>query len=71
MTDRASVHTGNASEQFLLHNGTLILVHTVPEQKPIRYSVNIAFTLFDMGEGGMMAPLNVFDHCPKRLGGGS
>ena len=30
--DRASVHTGNASEQFLHHNRTLILVHTVPEQ---------------------------------------
>ena len=35
MTDRASVHTGNASEQFVLRNRTLILVHTVPEQKPI------------------------------------
>ena len=32
ITDRASVHTGNASEQFLHHNRTLILVHTVPEQ---------------------------------------
>ena len=48
MTDRASVHTGNASEQFLHHNRTLSLVHTVPEQtfeteqKPIRYSANIA-----------------------------
>ena len=32
MTDRACVHTGNASEQFLLCNRTLILVHTVSEQ---------------------------------------
>ena len=32
MTDRAPVHTGNASEQFLHRNRTLILVHTVPEQ---------------------------------------
>ena len=32
ITDRASVHTGNASEQFLHHNRTLIPVHTVPEQ---------------------------------------
>ena len=30
--DRASVHTGNAMEQFLQHNRTLIPVHTVPEQ---------------------------------------
>ena len=42
VTDRASVHTGNASEQFLHRNRTLILVHTLLEQKPIRYSVNIA-----------------------------
>ena len=48
MTDRACVHTGNASEQFLHCNRTLVLVHTVLEQllqrskKPIRYSVNIA-----------------------------
>ena len=49
MTDRACVHTGNAWKQFLpVHNRTLILVHTVSEQtfeteqKPIRYSVNIA-----------------------------
>ena len=47
MTDRDCVHTGNASEQFLLRNRTLILVHTVSEQleteqKPIRYSVNMA-----------------------------
>ena len=32
MTDRASVHTGNASEQFLHPKRTLILIHTVPEQ---------------------------------------
>ena len=32
MTDRACVHTGNASEQFVLRNRTLILVHTVSEQ---------------------------------------
>ena len=32
ITDRASVHTGNASEQFLHCNRTLIPVNTVPEQ---------------------------------------
>ena len=32
MTDRASVHTGNASEQFLHRNRTLSLVHIVPEE---------------------------------------
>ena len=32
VTDRASVHTGNASKQFLHRNRILILVHTVPEQ---------------------------------------
>ena len=32
ITNRASVHIGNASEQFLHHNRTLIPVHTVPEQ---------------------------------------
>ena len=32
ITDRASIQTGNASEQFLYHNRTLIPVHTVPEQ---------------------------------------
>ena len=48
ITDRASVHAGNALEQFLPHNGTLIPVYTCTgatfetEQKPIRYSVNIA-----------------------------
>ena len=48
MTDRACVYTGNASEQLLLRNRTLILCsHCIgetfkTEQKPIRYSVNIA-----------------------------
>ena len=43
ITDRASVHSGNASEQFLHHNRTLFPVHTFEtEQKPTRYSVNIA-----------------------------
>ena len=32
MTDRDSVHTGNATEQFLHRKGILILVHTVSEQ---------------------------------------
>ena len=32
MADRASVHTGNSSEQFLHRNGTLILVHAVQDQ---------------------------------------
>ena len=32
MTDRACIHIGNASEQFLLCNRTLILVHNVSEQ---------------------------------------
>ena len=52
MTNRSSVHTGNASEQLLHRNRTLILVHTVhtgaifeTEQKPIRYSVNIVALL--------------------------
>ena len=51
MTGRASVHTGNALEQFLHRNRTLILVHTgtgttfETEQKPIRHSVNIALDL--------------------------
>ena len=30
--DRAFVHTGNALEQFLQHNKTLITVHSVSEQ---------------------------------------
>ena len=46
ITDKASVHTGNASEQFVHHNRILIPVHTIPEQllkrSKIRYSVNIA-----------------------------
>ena len=45
-----SVHTGNATEQFLYHRGTSVLVHTVTEQfsirngaeqKPTEYSVNM------------------------------
>ena len=32
ITDRASVHTGNASEQFLHHNRTLVPAHTIPKQ---------------------------------------
>ena len=44
MTDRASVHTGNASEQFLHHNRTLILVHTVPEQL-LQWSKNLSGTV--------------------------
>ena len=47
-------HTGNASEQFLHHNRTLILVQCShctratfeTEQRPIRYSVNIALECF-------------------------
>ena len=41
ITDGASVHTGNASEQFLHHNRTLILVHTVPEQL-LKWSKNLS-----------------------------
>ena len=44
MTDRASVHTGNASEQFLHHNRTLIPVHTVPEQL-LKRSKNLSGTV--------------------------
>ena len=44
MTDRASVHTGNASEQFLHPNRTLILVHTVPEQH-LKRSKNLSGTV--------------------------
>ena len=44
MTDRASVHTGNASEQFLYHNRTLIPVHTVPEQL-LKRSKNLSGTV--------------------------
>ena len=48
ITDKASVHTGHASEQFLHRNRTLILCSHctratfATEQKPNRYSVNIA-----------------------------
>ena len=46
MTDRASVHTGNASasEQFLHRNRILILVHTVPEQL-LKRSKNLSGTV--------------------------
>ena len=44
ITDRASVHTGNASEQFLHHNRTLIPVHTVPEQI-LKRSKNLSGTV--------------------------
>ena len=44
ITDRASVHTGNASEQFLHHNRTLIPVHTVPEQL-LKRSKNLSGTV--------------------------
>ena len=44
ITDRASVHTRNASEQFLHHNKTLIPVHTVPEQL-LKRSKNLSGTV--------------------------
>ena len=44
VTDRASVHTGNASEQFMHRNRTLILVHTVPEQL-LKRSKNLSGTV--------------------------
>ena len=44
MTDRASVHTGNSSEQLLHHNRTLIPVHTVPEQL-LKWSKNLSGTV--------------------------
>ena len=44
VTDRASVHTGKASEQFLHRNRTLILVHTVPEQL-LKRSKNLSGTV--------------------------
>ena len=44
ITDRASVHIGNASEQFLHRNRTLILVHTVPEQL-LKRSKNLSGTV--------------------------
>ena len=49
MSDTASVHTGNTSEQFLHCKIPLILVHTLPEQLFKRSknlsSVNIALSL--------------------------
>ena len=44
ITDRASVHTGNASERFQHHNRTLIPVHTVPEQL-LKRSKNLSGTV--------------------------
>ena len=44
MTDRAGVHTGNALEQSLLRNRTLILVHTVSEQL-LQRSKNLSGTV--------------------------
>ena len=44
MTDRACVHTGNTSEQFLLRNRTLILVRTVSEQL-LKRSKNLSGTV--------------------------
>ena len=44
ITVRASVHTGNALEQFLHHNRTLIPVHTVPEQL-LKRSKNLSGTV--------------------------
>ena len=44
MTDRAPVHTGNASEQFLHRNRTLILVHAVTEQL-LKRSKNLSGTV--------------------------
>ena len=44
MTDKVCVHTGNASEQFLLQNRTLILVHTVSEQL-LKRSKNLSGTV--------------------------
>ena len=44
ITERASVHTGNASEQFLHHNRTLIPVPTVSEQL-LKQSKNLSATV--------------------------
>ena len=44
MMDRAPVHTGSASEQFLHRNRTLILVQTVPEQL-LKRSKNLSGTV--------------------------
>ena len=62
MTDRAPVHTGNVSEQFLHRSSCSHCTGATfeTEQKPIRYSVNIAletrsevykamFTLYRIG----------------------
>ena len=43
ITDKASVHTGNASEQFLHRNIILVSVHTVPEQL-LKRSKNLSGT---------------------------
>ena len=48
--DRASVHTGNALEQFLQHNRTLIPVHTVPEQL-LKRGENLSGTVWTQREG--------------------
>ena len=45
ITDKACVHTMNASEQFLHHNRTLIPVHTVPEQL-LKRSKNLSATVW-------------------------
>ena len=44
MTDRACVHTENASEQSVLRNRTLLLVHTVSEQL-LKRSKNLSGTV--------------------------
>ena len=44
MPDRAPIHIGDASEQFLRSNRTLILVHTVPEQL-LKRSKNLSGTV--------------------------
>ena len=41
MTNRASIYTGNASEQFLHHSRTLNLLNTVPEQL-LKWSKNLS-----------------------------
>ena len=45
ITYRASVHTGNTSEQFLHHSRTLIPVHTVSEQL-LKRSKNLSGTVW-------------------------
>ena len=44
MMDRACVHTGNASAQFLPRNRAIILVHTVSE-KLLKWSKNLSGTV--------------------------